>query len=167
MGADGGGGGGGSGGAILVRAGSGLLSDRGAALQARGGQGSEVDCASPGGDGGVGLIRIDQPDESRVETEPAALPGPALILPGQVIVTRQELLIMVRGKAGSSYNVRVTGFDRATNDRAESNRLVATPKGIGQATVSLWEGHNDICVEADANTSYPESQNCLTVAYIH
>ena len=163
----GGGGGGGSGGAILLRAGAGLLSEHGALLQARGGRGGEVQCATRGGDGGVGVIRVDQPEVSQVETEPAAVPGPALILPGETIVNREELTLTVRGKAGSSYNVRVTGFDRATNARAESNRLVATPKGIGQARVSLWEGHNEICVQADANTSYPESQNCLSVAYIH
>lgn len=163
----GGGGGGGSGGAILLRAGAGVTSGTGATLQARGGVGSTVQCSTPGGDGGVGLIRVDQPDEMGFETEPAALPGPALVVDNQAIVTEgPDFPVMVRGKPGASYNVRVTGFDRESNAAVVAAQRVATPNGVGAAMLPLWAGHNEICVEVDADTSYTESQNCLTVAYI-
>jgi hypothetical protein len=136
-------------------------------VQAVGGVGGSVACSVAGGEGGTGLIRIDRPDGEELETDPAPVPGPAFVMDDQVIAKAgPDLAIAIRGKPGSSYKVRVTGFDRDTNAEAVSSALVATPKGTGEATVSLRAGHNELCVEADPATTYPESQNCLTIAYL-
>jgi hypothetical protein len=164
-------GGGGSGGAILVRAGTALLAGQGMTLQARGGVGGgNGECA--GGNGGIGRIRVDQPNESGIGTVPEAYRGPAF-LPGLPVISReQELAVMIRGSDQKSYRLRIITIDPASGNERLALEQVTTSDGVAAATVTLFEGHNRLCAEADPEVDlsdpddYRESQNCLNIAYI-
>jgi hypothetical protein len=158
--ATGGGGGGGSGGAILLRAGV-LLAAAGASASAAGGSGrGGTGCT--GGDGGKGRIRLDRGNGAGVDSDPAAFIGATPVVAGlPVIVSEPSLQLPVRGAASESYQLYVGESDTP---------VVFDTGGDGTATaeVTLAPGHNRLCVQAAAGAEldYPESQNCVDVAYI-
>jgi hypothetical protein len=157
----GGGGGGGSGGAILLRAGF-LVADDGARADAPGGLGTG-NAACRGGDGGDGRIRIDAPNQAAVDTAPAAFVGPyPLIASLPPIVAEASLAVDVRGRPSEDYELFVNG---------EGNTPVGFATdgdGLGTADVTLVPGLNELCVEVApaADFQFPESKNCVNVAYI-
>ncbi len=153
----GGGGGGGSGGAILIRAGR-LSAAAGARTEAPGGQGNGGGSCI-GGNGGKGRIRVDRGNDAAIDSDPAAFIGPVIEeLP--VIVAEASLSVDVRGDATESYEVLVGGERKATVD--------TDPDGVGAVDVPLEPGLNLLCVQvaAGANLDFPESTNCVNVAYI-
>jgi len=155
----GGGGGGGSGGAILIRAGRLLVGD-GAEAVAPGGQGAG-DPSCLGGNGGKGRIRIDRGSGAGIAADPTAFIGAAPILDDlDVIVTDATLVVPVRGDASASYQIFVgDGGPRAFDTGAD---------GTANPDVMLEPGLNRLCVQvaAGANLDFPESTNCVNVAYI-
>jgi hypothetical protein len=167
------GGGGGSGGAILVRAG-GLAERISATLEAIGGP--EVDCAAAGGAGGDGRIRIDLPplpEGASVSTETsAAFSGPAFDTAAIPTVSAESALqLTIQGAPESMYVLSISSPDGATDaERTKPGIMVETgSEGVGETTVELWEGFNQLCLQAVPSAdpdSYPEAANCLTVAYI-
>lgn len=156
----GGGGGGGSGGAILLRAGV-MLAAAGASAVAPGGlgQGSQAGCR--GGDGGKGRIRIDRGNNATVEADPAVFIGPIPVTDLPVIVSEAGVAVSVRGAASEEYELYV-------GDQETPNTFGTEEDGLGSAEVSLEPGLSRLCVYVTAKTEldYPESQNCVNVAYI-
>lgn len=155
----GGGGGGGSGGAILLRAGT-LLVTAGASVVAPAGNGMGSS-GCKGGNGGKGRIRIDRGNDSAIDTDPAPFIGATPAVQGlPVIVTEALLALPVRGDASESYQVYVgDGGPMAFNTDAD---------GVASPEVTLEPGLNRLCVQAasGADLDYPESKNCVDVAYI-
>jgi hypothetical protein len=157
--ATGGGGGGGSGGALLVRAGV-LLAAAGATAVAPGGMG-RGDAACLGGNGGKGRIRLDRGNQATIDADPAAFLGAAPVAAGlEPIVNEAVLALPVRGEPDESYQLFVNG----------GGPMAFSTDGDGSASpeVTLEPGLNRLCVQAagGANLEYPESTNCVDVAYI-
>jgi len=154
----GGGGGGGSGGAILLRAGT-ILAAAGAGAAAREGQGAGGGTCI-GGDGGKGRIRIDRGNDAIIDSDPAAFIGPMPVMDAlPLIVDQASLSVDVRGDATQHYQVFVGETPFAFDTDGD---------GLGTAEVMLEPGLNRLCVQvaAGAELDYPESKNCVDVAYI-
>ena len=163
----GGPGGGGSGGAILIRAGA--VADLGTsvALQVRAGAGGNNNA----GDGGVGRIRVDVPqdlDPTTLVTDPDPTPliGPMIVTDQLPVVTQQATVtITARGVRQSSYPVLVNG-DRTNNVSIDAGT------GLGSVNVTLAPGLDRVCVAVSSSvvskdqTSDPEATNCVILAYI-
>jgi hypothetical protein len=156
----GGGGGGGSGGAILLRAGV-MLAAAGASAVAPGGfgQGSQAGCR--GGDGGAGRIRIDRGNDATIEADPATFMGPIPVTDLPVIVSEANPEVTVRGAASEEYELYVGDQETPTTFGTEAD-------GLGSPHPTLEPGLNRLCVYVTAKTEldYPESKNCVDVAYI-
>lgn len=155
----GGGGGGGSGGAILLRAGT-ILAAFGAGAAAREGQGAGGGSCI-GGDGGKGRIRIDRGNDAELAAEPAAFIGATPVIAGlPVIVSEATLVLPVRGDVSKSYQVFVGEGGPMAFDTDDG--------GVASPEVTLEPGLNRLCVQAagGADLDYPESKNCVDVAYI-
>ncbi|HLU67892.1 MAG TPA: hypothetical protein VKZ63_16520, partial [Kofleriaceae bacterium] len=146
-------------GAILVRAGAELAAGEGARLEAPGGAGGGPNGCT-GGDGGVGRIRVDRPNEVALETAPAAYVAPMLVLDAGPIVREARLEVTVRAAPGASHNLLLDG--------QETEPVSTDGDGLGTVEVTLIPGLNTLCVEVapGADLTYSESQNCSTVAYI-
>lgn len=156
----GGGGGGGSGGAILVRAGM-LMVGADVRIEARGGAGAGGGTCV-GGDGGDGRIRIDRGNDAAVDAEPLAFVGPVPIIDDlPVIVGEEELAVPVRGKVNTSYQLFVGESETPLTFETDAD-------GLASAAVALEPGLNQLCVQVApaADLQYPESKNCVNVAYI-
>jgi hypothetical protein len=133
-----------------------------AVVSAAGGAAQTHSLCTVGG-GGDGRIRIDAPNQAAVDTAPAAFVGPyPLIASLPPIVAEASLAVDVRGRPSEDYELFVNG---------EGNTPVGFATdgdGLGTADVTLVPGLNELCVEVApaADFQFPESKNCVNVAYI-
>lgn len=163
----GGPGGGGSGGAILVRAGAGAALGAGVTFQVRAGAGG----GNNAGDGGVGRIRIDVPQEldpATLVTDPDPTPviGPMIVIDGLPVITQDRMVtIQVRAPGGKTYRL-------VLNDEPGDLVTIDDQTGLGSVDVPLTDGLDRVCVAVSSDvinknqTSDPEALNCVSLAYI-
>ncbi|HEY8142820.1 MAG TPA: hypothetical protein VIG06_09115, partial [Kofleriaceae bacterium] len=94
--------------------------------------------------------------------DPAAFVGPMPIIDDlPVLVDTASLSLPVRGDANTNYEVYI-------DDQETPATFETDGDGLGAADVTLEPGLNTLCVYVADKTEFdfPESKNCVNVAYI-